>query len=90
MGLSPDTHVYQEPRTRSILCVQPDREMRAVLQQALSSYSLVLVSTGLEAIRHYAPHLDRADWRYGPGDTARYTISLTRGGRLAPSRATAG
>lgn len=28
-----------------------------------------------------AVKLDRADWRYGPGDTARYTISLTRHGR---------
>lgn len=28
-----------------------------------------------------AVKLDRADWRYAPGDTARYTISLTRRGR---------
>ena len=52
MRLPLHTQVLEEPRTRSILCVQPDREMRAALQQALSSYNLVLVSTGLEAIRH--------------------------------------
>lgn len=52
MGLPLDSHLLEEPRVRSILCVQPDRELRAVLQQALSSYSVVLASTGLEAIRH--------------------------------------
>lgn len=56
MGQSLHPHVLEEPRLKSILCVQLDRGLHAALRRALSDYNVVIASTGLEAIRHLQTH----------------------------------
>lgn len=69
MGPALHPHVPEEPRLKSILCVQPDRGLQAALRRALSDYRVVIASTGLEAIRHLQTHTFDAyvlDYRLPP------------------------
>ena len=69
MGQALHPHVLEEPRLKSILCVQPDRGLQAALRQALSDYRVVMAATGLEAIRHLQTHTFDAyvlDYRLPP------------------------